>query len=220
MPMTRTTRTGILLLVLAQGLAGCSGSSHSASSPLPSSRPVAVAVTSISPNAGPASRGTQVSISGAGFQPGATVTLGGAATDVRVIGSDQIVATTPLRAAGTADVIVTNPGGQSATLTAGYTFRSVSPPTLTPSASTVAPGGQLSVRWSATLSGPSDWIGLFIVGDRNEDYAKGWFGYTEGSTSGTFTLTAPTAPGQYEFRYLLDDGLTDVARSSVVTVSM
>ena len=37
-------------------------------------------------------------------------------------------------------------------------------------------------------------------------------------TSGTFTLTAPSQAGQYEFRYLIDDGWSDVARSTMVTV--
>jgi hypothetical protein len=37
--------------------------------------------------------------------------------------------------------------------------------------------------------------------------------------SGTRTLVAPREAGQYEFRYLLDDGFGDAAVSSVVTVS-
>ena len=39
-----------------------------------------------------------------------------------------------------------------------------------------------------------------------------------GATSGTLTLTAPTRPGQYEFRYLSDDSFLDLARSRPVTV--
>ena len=46
-----------------------------------------------------------------------------------------------------------------------------------------------------------------------------WWEYTDGATSGTLTLSAPTAPGQYEFRYLLDDGFVDTVRSSPVTVT-
>ena len=30
--------------------------------------------------------------------------------------------------------------------------------------------------------------------------------------SGTLTLNAPAQPGQYQFRYLLDDGFVDTAR--------
>jgi hypothetical protein len=42
--------------------------------------------------------------------------------------------------------------------------------------------------------------------------------YASGATSGSFTVTAPTQSGSYEFRYLLTDGYTDVARSNTVTV--
>jgi hypothetical protein len=59
---------------------------------------------------------------GAGFQPGATVTLDGAATNVKVVTSGLITATTPIHVAGTVDVVVTNPGGQSARLQEGYTY--------------------------------------------------------------------------------------------------
>ena len=45
-----------------------------------------------------------------------------------------------------------------------------------------------------------------------------WIGWTDGATSGTFTLSAPSQAGQYEFRYLLDDGYDNGAVSSLVTV--
>ena len=89
--------------------------------------------------------------------------------------------------------------------------------TITASTNTVAPGGQLSVSWTASPGGPADCISLFKKGDSNTAY--GWAAYTEGATSGTSTLSAPTQSGQYEFRYLLFDGLIDVARSRLVTVA-
>ena len=88
--------------------------------------------------------------------------------------------------------------------------------TVTASTNTVAPGGQLSVNWTASTGKPLDWIGLFRVGDWNG--AHGWSSYTDGATSGTFTLSAPSQAGQYEFRYLLNDGVDDAARSGLVTV--
>jgi hypothetical protein len=88
--------------------------------------------------------------------------------------------------------------------------------TVTAGTNVVAPGGQLSVSWTASIGRHKDWIGLFRVGDSNE--AHGWSQYTGGATSGTETLSAPTEVGQYEFRYLLNDGLNDAARSSLVTV--
>ena len=88
--------------------------------------------------------------------------------------------------------------------------------TVTAGSNAVAPGGQLSVSWTASIGQPLDWIGLFRVADWNG--AHGWSSYTEGATAGTLTLTAPTEPGQYEFRYLLDNGVSDAARSSLVIV--
>lgn len=71
------------------------------------------------------------------------------------------------------------------------------------------------MSWVAQ-GGVWDWVALFKVGDRNENY--GWWEYTNGATSGTLTLSAPTEAGQYEFRYLLDDDYIDAVRSSPVTV--
>ena len=88
--------------------------------------------------------------------------------------------------------------------------------TLTASTNSVAPGAQLSVSFTASDGRPKDWIGLFKVGDWNG--AHGWSSYTDGATSGTFALSAPSQAGQYEFRYLLNNGVEDVARSSLVTV--
>ena len=90
--------------------------------------------------------------------------------------------------------------------------------TLTPSLGAVARGAQLSVSWtvSSSVETGNDWIEFSRTSDPNIFY--GWAGYTDGDRSGTFTFTAPSQAGQYEFRYLLDDGWIDAARSAVVTV--
>ena len=85
--------------------------------------------------------------------------------------------------------------------------------TLTVSSITVAPGGQLSVSWTASRGGTEDWIGLFSVGPGPCHYGLNWHENTDGATSGTFTLTAPTQPGQYEFRYYPGDVCVEAARS-------
>jgi plastocyanin len=83
-------------------------------------------ITSISPNTGPTSGGTPITISGSGFQSGATVTIGGiAATNVNVSSSTTITATTPLGPATQqliSDLVVTNPDGTKATLSGGFTW--------------------------------------------------------------------------------------------------
>ena len=86
--------------------------------------------------------------------------------------------------------------------------------TLTVSPNAVGPGEQISVSWAAPgRLRTSDWIGLFAVGVPNTSYDEGLWQYTV-SPSGTMTFTAP-GPGDYEFRYLLDDGYLDVARAAV-----
>ncbi len=89
--------------------------------------------------------------------------------------------------------------------------------TITASVNGVAAGDQLSVSWDASPAGGADWIGLFKVGAPNTAYDF-WWSYTNGKASGSFTFSAPVQAGQYELRYLLDDGFDDVARSSVVYV--
>jgi hypothetical protein len=88
-------------------------------------------VTGVSPNNGPAIGGTQVSISGSGFNPTAVVTFGNVlATSVTVNSQYSIAATSPPGApASVVDVVVTAAGGQSATSTTDeFTYGGLSPP--------------------------------------------------------------------------------------------
>jgi uncharacterized delta-60 repeat protein len=72
-------------------------------------------VTSLSPNTGGTAGGTSVTLTGTNFTGASAVTFGGnAATNVTVVNSTTITATTPARTAGTASVIVTTPGGTNA----------------------------------------------------------------------------------------------------------
>ncbi len=81
--------------------------------------------TSVTPASGSANGGTPVTITGTGFSAGATVKFGGAsATNVNVVGSTSITATTPAHAAGAVDVVVKNTDNQTGTLSGGYTYTS------------------------------------------------------------------------------------------------
>jgi hypothetical protein len=94
----------------------------------------------------------------------------------------------------------------------GFTYLTVS---LTVSPNAVRPGEQVSVSWTAPGRPTAlDWIGLFGVDVPNTSYEEGFWQYTHG-VSGTLTFTAPERAGDYEFRYLLDDGYLDVARAAV-----
>jgi hypothetical protein len=95
-----------------------------ASGPVSAPNP-APTVSAISPPTGPVAGGTPIAITGTGFLAGATVGLGGAAaTGVTVVSSTSITATTPAKAAGVVNVVVTNTDSQSGTLSGGYTYTS------------------------------------------------------------------------------------------------
>ena len=82
-------------------------------------------ITKIEPSSGPADGGTAITITGENFADGAIVTIGGkAATDVNVVSANEIIAKTPASSEGTADIVVTNPDGKSATLADGFSYTS------------------------------------------------------------------------------------------------
>ncbi len=118
MPGRLALRSAMLALMLAA--AACGGGSPGGPTPPAVEGP---AVQSITPNIGPVSGGTEVTIRGLRFAAGASVTIGGAAaTDVAVQGTDTITAKSPAaEAAGPAAVVVTV-SGRSGSLPAGFTY--------------------------------------------------------------------------------------------------
>jgi hypothetical protein len=213
--MTKMTPRRVLPLAFAIGFAACDGQVPSGPTPLPPIASSTPTVTAISPSTGSTTRPTPVRISGSGFLAGATVMVDVMAVSVVVVNSTTITATVPAHAVGNADVIVTNPGGSGGTLRAAFTYSFEEPFTLTPSTNVIDAGGQMSVSWTAAGAQAGDWIAVCRVGGSYDD---DWYGLTKGATSGTFTLTAPMRPGQYEFRYLLNGGFLEVAHSSPVEV--
>lgn len=215
--MKKSTYRTVSMLAFAIVLAACDGRAPAGpTSPPPVAPPAAPAtVTAISPSIGSTARPIRVTISGTGFLPGAMVTIDVLALNIIVVNSTTITAIAPPHAVGSADVVVNNPVGSSARLTAAFTYSFEEPFTLTSSTDVVDAGGRLSVSWTAPGGQRGDWVALCKVGARYDD---DWYEITNGATSGTVTLTAPTQPGQYEFRYLFDDTFLDLARSRPVTV--
>ena len=145
-----TIRQALAGFVLAGlTLTACGGSDTPAG---PASPPVAIGPTvlGISPASGPTAGGTPVTIGGANFVTGATVTIGGvAATNVSVVSSTTIQATTAARTAGAADVTVTI-DGRSSTLASAFNYLALPPPTL----SSISPtSGSTSGGTTVTLTG-------------------------------------------------------------------
>jgi len=146
-----------------------------------------VQLSSISPNSGPASGGTAVTISGSGLTGATGVNFDGiAATSVNVVNSSTITAITPAHSVGSVDVIVTTPSG-SATLNNAYTY-------LTTAIGAAAFGGTI-----ACLNGGSNNL-IAAFTDNSSNIPWGGFGiltFSNSATDGsgnTATITSVLGP--------------------------
>lgn len=112
-------------------------------------------MTSVTPNTGPVTGGTSVTITGTGLSGATSVTFGGvAATVATVVNANTITATTPAHSAGAVDVVVTTSGG---TGTGANLFTYGSAPTVTAVAPATGPatGGTSIVITGTNFSGAS-----------------------------------------------------------------
>ena len=101
-------------------LSGCGGESGPRlSGP---GEPVALSLTSVSPNTGLISGGTVITLTGTGFLSGATVKMAGETVAVTFITSGSLRVTSPAHASGAVDIVVTNPGGATGALPAAFTY--------------------------------------------------------------------------------------------------
>jgi hypothetical protein len=111
------------------------------SSPYQGGGPAPPTVTGVNPTSGPTAGGTNVTISGANLTGATSVNFGAsAATNLTVVSSTQITATSP-PGSGTVDVIVTNAGGSSATSPVDQFTYTAPPPPPPSSAPPVVSGG-------------------------------------------------------------------------------
>jgi hypothetical protein len=149
------------LLVAGMTLTACGGSDTPAG---PSSPPVTIGPTvlSVAPATGPAAGGTDVTIGGANFASGASVTIGGvAASNIQFVSSSSLKATTGARAAGSADVTVTV-DGRSSTLSSAFTYVNLPPPTISavsPISGSTAGGTPVTVTGTNFAAGATLTIG-------------------------------------------------------------
>lgn len=100
-----------------------------------------LAVAGIAPSSGVTTGGSVVTITGTGFQRGASVTFGNVeGTNVTVANSTTLMVTTPSHSAGNVSVVVANPDGHSVTVNGGYAYGTVNPlPSGPPSALAASP---------------------------------------------------------------------------------
>jgi hypothetical protein len=107
-------------VVLSGPLNDMSALTSAAAAPAPG-----VTVSSVSPNVAVVGTAQPVTITGAGFQPGAQVFFGAAiATQIVVVSSTQITCTAPASTVTTSvDVVVNNPNGSTGALGGGFTYQ-------------------------------------------------------------------------------------------------
>ncbi|MCC6387781.1 MAG: IPT/TIG domain-containing protein [Dehalococcoidia bacterium] len=143
------------------------------------------AVTAVTPGGGPTTGGTVVTLTGTGFTGATTVTFGGIAGTALAVASDtSLTVTTPAGTAGTADVLVTTPLGQSAVAAGAKFTYGATVPSITSLSPTSGASGTV-----VTISG-TGFLGATSV----------TFGGTAGTsltvTSNTsITVTAPAGTG-------------------------
>src|SRR5215831_11977869 len=174
-------------------------------------------LSTVSPTSGPAAGGTAVTLSGQNFAPGATVTFGGtAATNVVVVSGSRITAKTPPHAQGSANVVVTNPGGRSATLANGFTFVPPAPKVtgVSPASGTTAGGSAVTLTGQNFASGARVTFGgaaatTVVVVSATQITAK-----TPPHAQGSVNVTVTNPGGQSG---TLTGGFTFVALAPVVT---
>lgn len=111
-------------------------------------------LNAVTPTSGTTAGGTPVTLTGSGFQAGATVTLGGsAATSVVVVNSSTITAVAPAHATGAVTAVVTNPNSTSASRANAFFY---SPPPVATDFFTLPPCRILDTRNpNGALGGPA-----------------------------------------------------------------
>ena len=159
-------------------------------------------VSALDPATGPTAGGTQLTIVGTNFATGATVTFGGVPGSGVIGGGQTLVVTTPAgKAAGAADVAVTNPGSAAATLAGGFTY--VGAATTTGGAAGAAGAGGVAPTppiggMSMVVAGTSNLTSLIaaqkftVVAAYTLDVAKQiWKVWVAGSPVNSITTLAP-----------------------------
>jgi len=113
-------------------------------------------VSATSPNAGPVSGGTAVTITGTNFVTGSSVSFGGVASPaVTVTSSTSITATSPpMSSASVVDVAVTTPGGTSASSSSDqFAYGPPSVLVVSPTSGTTAGGTQVNINGTGFVPG-------------------------------------------------------------------
>ena len=190
--------------------------------------PVAdLAIHSVTPSAGPAAGGTEVTIRGANFAAGATITIGGrAATDVNVRSGDMVTAKTPSSTvAGPVDIVVSL-SGRTSSLVGGFRYEPTAPNT-SPVITSIAAQGK-RVRQPPSFADYGETITVSVVVQDAESSAAQLSYQWQSCGGGIFNGTGPqvewtapaigTLPSTCTIQVTVTDGPHAVTTSIVVRV--
>jgi subtilisin len=185
--------------------------------PLTSPSPV---LTAVSPARLRAQSGANtLTITGSGFTTYSVVQWNGAPRPTTVVSSTQLrgaLSPTDVASVGSGQVSVLTPapgGGSSIPQTVFID----PPPSLTITATAVAPGAQVTVTLTNGFGGDLDWLALATTSAANTSYLQ-WTYVGSGVFNRTWTVTMPSTAGTYEFRLFRDNGYTRGATSPAVQV--
>lgn len=95
-----------------------------------------------------------------------------------------------------------------------------SQPVLNASPVSVGPGEAIKVMYSGAPGNRGDWVSIYSIGDKSENFAESY--YLGGNTSGELIFTAPSEEGLYHFRMFADwpaGGYNEIAISNNVQIA-
>jgi hypothetical protein len=159
-------------------------------------------------------------VAGTNFLSSSVVRWNGASRTTTYVSGTQLQAAIPasdIAALGTAQVSVFTPppgGGTSGALT----FSISQLPSLTVSASTVVGGNPITVTLHDGAGGAQDWLSFAATNAANNSYVQ-WIYVGAAVTTRTWTVTAPSAAGTYEFRLFANNGYSRLATSPPINVT-
>lgn len=177
-------------------------------------------VTSVTPNAGPLTSGTSVTLAGTNFLNASAVTFGGTpAVSFVVNGASQITAVAPAGSASTVNVRVTTVGGTSATATANqYTF--VAAPTissLTPSSGPTGGGNSVNIAGTGLLNATLTVDGVTVTPNSTSPTSVVFI--TPAHAAGSVPVVVTTAGGSASssFNYVAAPTISSLSPTSGTT---
>ncbi len=159
----RLTEGTIHLLCLVLIVMGVVAPLDSDANPM-SPQVVTPTLTRVEPDNDTITGGATVQIIGENFQDGATVTIGGnAVSNVIFVSPTELMVEVPAGSAGSTDVVVTNPDGNSDTLVDGFTYTPESSPY------DVTQDGAINILDLVRTASQLGETGEGLSGDVNED---------------------------------------------------